>query len=551
MDKYLLSLWNAGLSGGIKQSTIAELLGLSQKQTARYIAKWTEQGWLTFTSGRGRGNVSNLQWLKDVEGTYEEIITDLIDEEPLDTVSKYLLYDWSSQANMRLMNKFRTKFGYSRRSDEIDKLVIPRRNPFLTVHPLEVADAHSANMVANVYNRLVAVDEDGMISPEIAHSWDLSETQLRLYLKKDVKFHDGSLLSAEDAVTCLERLRREPNFQDLWMPVHQISTASPLVIDIHFPMGCSYILQMLGTMNASIYKESKGGVHGTGAFFIEENNEQKSVLSAFKDYFRERPLLDAVEYVQVPKDFDMVYRSASQESVNATYQVESSSGFGVVIMNATRKSPIQRKEVRDYVHYIISKHRHEIGECYSRALPNNQSCFMGEDHQYSVPAVRCPVFEEPLVVRGLNYTKQTTLWLVEKLKDAGVPVVLKWLSFQDAVKNAHKNDDVDLFIHGEIFEMNHDFSFYFFLINGYSPMINILKSDEKLVGCLGEYMTTEFSQWRTLNLKMEKMLLGASIMVPLYHEKRQIPFSEELMNISISHFGYVDFAKLWVRPNLD
>jgi MarR-like DNA-binding transcriptional regulator SgrR of sgrS sRNA len=38
-------------------------------------------------------------------------------------------------------------------------------------------------------------------------------------------------------------------------------------------------------------------------------------------------------------------------------------------------------------------------------------------------------------------------------------------------------------------------------------------------------------------------------MIPLYYEKRQIPFSADLMNISISHFGYVDFSKLWVRPS--
>jgi MarR-like DNA-binding transcriptional regulator SgrR of sgrS sRNA len=68
---------------------------------------------------------------------------------------------------------------------------------------------------------------------------------------------------------------------------------------------------------------------------------------------------------------------------------------------------------------------------------------------------------------------------------------------------------------------------------------------------LNEYAHTPFPEWTALNLKVEKALLESSTMIPLYYEKRQIPFSVDLMNISIKHFGYVDFSKLWVRPQLE
>ena len=313
MDQHLLTLWNTVSSGNIKQEEIAEVLHLSPKQTSRYIQKWSTQGWLTFTPGKGRGNVSKLEWIKDVEEIFEEQLLKMIENEPVETSSKYLLFNWSKDSKLRLMNKFRSKLGYFQSANEIDKIIIPRRYPLLTIHPLKAAEVHSANMVANVFNRLVAVDERGLIYPELAHSWDEGPTSLRLYIKKDVKFHNGSILVAEDVVECLEKLRRDVHFQDLWEPVKEIKVVAPLILDIYFPTGCSYCLQMLGTLNVSIYKESKDQVFGTGAFYAENNHDLKTTLFAFKDYFQERPLLDEVEFVQVPKDFDIVYRSSTQE----------------------------------------------------------------------------------------------------------------------------------------------------------------------------------------------------------------------------------------------
>lgn len=68
---------------------------------------------------------------------------------------------------------------------------------------------------------------------------------------------------------------------------------------------------------------------------------------------------------------------------------------------------------------------------------------------------------------------------------------------------------------------------------------------------LVEYVHTPFEDLTSLNLKVERALMEASIMIPLYYEKRQIPFSTDLMNINIKHFGYVDFSKMWVRPNIE
>ena len=99
--------------------------------------------------------------------------------------------------------------------------------------------------------------------------------------------------------------------------------------------------------------------------------------------------------------------------------------------------------------------------------------------------------------------------------------------------------------------MNQNFSFFYFLLNGYSKLAYILKKDKKLNSYIKEYLYTPFEKWTSLNLRVEEALISESIMIPLYYAKRQIPFSTDLMNINIKHFGYVDFSKLWVRPKIE
>lgn len=549
MEKTLLSLWQAVPTGDVKQVQIAAALKLSSKQTTRLLRKWSNEGWFTYTSGRGRGNTSHLQWHRNVEAVYEQQIIQLIAEQSVESAGNYLLLEWSPAVRQRLMHQFRSQFGYSQNNaSEVDKLIIPRKYALLTLHPMKAADIQSANMAANVHNRLVSVDAAGNVSPELAHSWDLANNRLRLYLRKEVQFHDGSFLTSENVVKCLNRIRLDAPYADLWKPITEIKALAPYVLELSFPAGCSYCLQMLGMINASIYKETNGQIIGTGGFYVAHNDELKTTLKAFSEYFKERPLLDIVEFIQVPEDFDFTYRSSANETSEETFQVESDSGFGVVIMNAFRDSPISRKEVRDYVHYVIAKHRHTIGQFHPRALPNHHGCLAGQKQSYTVPQMARPFLDQPLVIKAANYTNGATRWLKEALESEGIAVEIQWLSFQDKLLDITENQTADLFIHGEVFEMNQDFSFFNFLSNGYSPMTAIMKSQPQFDRYLKLYAETPFKEWTKVNLEVERTLLEASIMVPLYYEKRQIPFSVDLMNISISHFGYVDFSKLWVRP---
>ncbi|PAE41150.1 ABC transporter substrate-binding protein [Bacillus sp. 7884-1] len=546
MDHYLLTIWNSTSTGEVKVQELAEILNLSAKQTRRKLSQWQEEGWLTFQAGRGRGNDSKLQWKKDVESAYEIHFISKLESYSIEQVSKLLLFNWSTETKQRLMTKFQSKFGFHQEGQ--DRLIIPRFYRFLTYHPLKAADVHSANLVANIYNRVAALEEDNTITPELAHSWELTKTKLTLYLRKDVAFHDGSILKAEDVVQSFIRMKQDVIYAELWKPITKITSPASLVVELEFPNGCTYILPLLSLMTASIYKESNGQVIGTGSFYMGGNPEEKTVLHAFKHYYGERPLLDTVEFIQVSKEFGNVYYGAHESREVGTFEVESDSGFGIVVMNSYRQSDIARKEVRDYIHMLIDENRSLISTIDSRISENNFGCLIGYSKPYSMTKIAKPSLSKPLRMKYTGYAKNVSFWLKSILEHGGIYTEIEEVSFHDALYHDHLKAEADLFIHGEIFEVNQSFSYFNFIKNNLSPLRKLTQSDPYLQKFIQAYDELPFEQWIGQHLKIEKYLIENSLCIPLYYSKRQIPFSINLMNVEIKHFGYVDLSKLWMKP---
>lgn len=131
--------------------------------------------------------------------------------------------------------------------------------------------------------------------------------------------------------------------------------------------------------------------------YIGENSLEKTSLIAFHDYFQERPLLDTVEFIQVPLEFDTIYQSSKHHKCNPTFQVERNSGFGVIIMNAWRDSSIQHIDVRNYLHSIIANNTNHIHEYDSQKIPNIKSCLKDIDHQIKIPKENVPNLKNHLL----------------------------------------------------------------------------------------------------------------------------------------------------------
>jgi peptide/nickel transport system substrate-binding protein len=78
--------------------------------------------------------------------------------------------------------------------------------PFLlAVHPLATTNA----ILQHAYEGLVRYNDKYEVEPALATKWTfVSPTQVRFELRRNVKFHDGSLVTADDVVFSYGRIKQ-------------------------------------------------------------------------------------------------------------------------------------------------------------------------------------------------------------------------------------------------------------------------------------------------------------------------------------------------------
>ncbi|CAH1194232.1 Oligopeptide-binding protein AppA [Paenibacillus auburnensis] len=81
-----------------------------------------------------------------------------------------------------------------------DTIIVGLTDPSGAFTPYFQESGYDGNVSSLLYASLVTVDEKGVPAPELAESWDVSEDQLTytFHLHKDLKFSDGSPLTADD-----------------------------------------------------------------------------------------------------------------------------------------------------------------------------------------------------------------------------------------------------------------------------------------------------------------------------------------------------------------
>ena len=94
----------------------------------------------------------------------------------------------------------------ARTSKHPDTLVVATTYDAKTLDPYMTNDVASSNAMRQIYETLVAIDDQGNVIPSLAKKIDRVDGKTyRFTLKKGVKFHNGETLTADDALFSLNR----------------------------------------------------------------------------------------------------------------------------------------------------------------------------------------------------------------------------------------------------------------------------------------------------------------------------------------------------------
>ena len=76
-----------------------------------------------------------------------------------------------------------------------------------TLDPQATPDAGSHNIALQIYETLVTLDEKNTVVPQLAQKWEIlpDNVSYKFYLRKNVKFHNGETMTADDVVFTFKR----------------------------------------------------------------------------------------------------------------------------------------------------------------------------------------------------------------------------------------------------------------------------------------------------------------------------------------------------------
>jgi ABC-type transport system substrate-binding protein len=159
---------------------------------------------------------------------------------------------------------------------------------------LDPADKSQPDAVAQgnftrlMFDTLVTMDDRGGLVPALATSWQVASGNQRwqFWLRRGVKFHDGSPLTPEAVAAALRTANPDWNV---------VPAVDSVIIERDVP-DFDLAAQLARPRNSISKRSEAGTLMGTGPFHITEwQPGKKLALAANEGYWGGRPFLDAIE----------------------------------------------------------------------------------------------------------------------------------------------------------------------------------------------------------------------------------------------------------------
>ncbi len=215
-----------------------------------------------------------------------------------------------------------------------------------TLDPALAGDAESAVYVVEIFSGLVTLDQNLKVVPDIAEKWDVSDDRktFTFTIRKDVKFHDGRPVTAQDFKYSIERAANpatasstaDTYIGDIVGVKDKLNRAAPdvkgvqvvddytLKITIDAPK--AYFLAKLTFPTAFVVDKNnveRGGQtwtdkpNGTGPFKLKEYvRGQRMILGKNDNYYlTPKPQVDEVQFILAGGSPMTMYENGDLESV--------------------------------------------------------------------------------------------------------------------------------------------------------------------------------------------------------------------------------------------
>jgi len=201
----------------------------------------------------------------------------------------------------------------------------------LSLNPLIAEDDELKAILGLVFEGLIKIDDQGMVQPALAESWQVSDDgrTYTIKLRSDVKWHNGQEFSSEDVKATFNKimeLKKQKGNKDLPrytefdnIQSYEAPDRNTFIITLSKP-DADFLYEMdRGILPASFLeiegKQEKEEFTGTGPFKIIDKTSDSITLKRNNDYFGKVPYIEEI-YVKTYPDIAAMKEAFADGSID-------------------------------------------------------------------------------------------------------------------------------------------------------------------------------------------------------------------------------------------
>ena len=560
-------------TGQITISKIADILFCSHRNAKYIIKELKELEWIDWTPSSGRGQSSKLSFLKSSESIFFQLAKDKLKNGDFTWCFNQLHY-FNPLTREKFFSLIKDFFGFhedSQNHKTIDLLRLPYPAGFFELDPLNELAAEEIQLIKHIFDTVVRFNtKDNTVESHIAHhfEFDSTGTKLSLFLRKGVFFHNGKELDGDDVKYSYERIKHDSKpglLKSIFTNMKEISVPHPYIVIIELFEPNHLFLHFLGSFETSIIPQNiieESGQKfftkpvGSGPFKVIENNGKRFTLEAHSAYFKERALLDRIEFWFIP---EIVYYDrtipTSLSPIQFTESKELEKGAVFLFFNLRKPGICQSKDFRMAIQSGINKVILEkIGE---GSVATNHFLNIDRYKNSFNPALAKNYIERAgyggkkvtlVTLKGENYENVANL-IRKQLRQIGINVEVKVIHYKE-LWNEEMILGGDIFLIKELVPDNLEIDLISILNSNNSIIKQLLNKDisEEINNILNLIYREISTRRRYVHFKrIERLLLNEAAVIFLTKSRRRFLFFSS-MDFSLQGDG-INYNKLWLKPN--
>lgn len=559
-------------------SQVADALFTSPRHARTLLKQLTEKGWLSWSPKVGRNQRSSLALHYPLPQLQLQLAKSLISRNAYDTA--LTLLDGDQQLFGQALQQ---SSGVSLDQGQLRVQLTYRRQlqPLLPQLPQRNTERF---FLRQIYCCLVQSDEQGKVTPQLAHHWRYDKDRLRwtFYLRPKLRFHDGSVCDANEVAKLFNAMRQLPAYAASLSHITAVNAADALSLEFQLASHDASFALLLSDLRFSIQPSHQLALSqtsapiGCGPFRVSECSTSKLQLEPFEQYHGYRAFVDRVTIWLFDRDPSAANNLAP---IPPQHTMSSSPRVSTLVEQACGADTADTSDDSDYsrtedgcLHLLVNQVKWQ-GEQQARLAAVlaqltqadiEQQCQAQGTLLRAIPAHNLLLNwlavprHQPLKNAALPsklsiavYDETTLLSCAAAIKallaPLGVACQVNRYSYAELCQRSQQPMDDDLILMSINLDDNRQSSAYLWLLNN-TPLQRCLPPAQQ------QWLRNELAAIRAIApgpdfLKalesIATTLIYQGALLPLFHEKQTLRCDKALQGVRITHWGWPAIQEVW------